>query len=247
MIKRDVSIIMSVYNDQETLSKSILSILRQSFKNFEFMIIDDGSIDNSKKILRYYKKIDKRIRLFKNKKNMGLAFSLNKLIKASKSKYLARMDSDDYATKQRLKIQYSYLNKNRNIDLIGSQAITDKGKILKMPKSYNSIREQIIKNNPFLHSTVMGKSVFFKDNNYNTSYKKCQDYELWLRTYRYYKFNNINKVLLVYKRNKADFKTISLTFYLMLSNSLQEKNRKLESIFHSFFSLVKNIINYIIK
>ena len=59
MIKRDVSIIMSVYNDQETLSKSILSILRQSFKNFEFMIIDDGSIDNSKKILRYYKKIDK--------------------------------------------------------------------------------------------------------------------------------------------------------------------------------------------
>ena len=116
-----------------------------------------------------------------------------------------------------------------------------------MPKSYNSIREQIIKNNPFLHSTVMGKSVFFKDNNYNTSYKKCQDYELWLRTYRYYKFNNINKVLLVYKRNKTDFKTISLTFYLMLSNSLQEKNRKLESIFHSFFSLVKNIINYIIK
>ena len=105
MIKRDVSIIMSVYNDQETLSKSILSILRQSFKNFEFMIIDDGSIDNSKKILRYYKKIDKRIRLFKNKKNMGLAFSLNKLIKASKGKYLARMDSDDYATKQRLKIQ----------------------------------------------------------------------------------------------------------------------------------------------
>ena len=94
-------------------------------------------------------------------------------------------------------------------------AKTFEGKILKVPKDDNLIKKTIIKN-PFIHPSIMGKRNFFIKNKYNPNYIRCQDYELWLRVHRNHKFYNINKVLLLYNKSTIDFKTIIITFKIMI-------------------------------
>tara|TARA_B100000242_G_scaffold286364_1_gene251853 strand:- start:4225 stop:4968 length:744 start_codon:yes stop_codon:yes gene_type:complete len=247
MPKIDISVLMSVYNNDKTLKKSTESVLNQEFKNFEFLIIDDGSRDASWEILNKFSKKDKRIRLFKNNKRKGLAYSLNKIIKKSRGKYLARMDADDFSKKNRFKIQIEFLQKNKEIDLVGSMAKTFEGKILIVPKDDNLIKKTIIKKNPFIHPSIMARRNFFIKNRYNPKYSKCQDYELWLRVYRNHKFYNINKVLLLYNKSKIDFKTVIITFKIMTLNVCKEKNRKLKSIFYTMYNLSINLIKFILK
>ena len=96
MMSKDlISVIMSSYNSEETIEKSILSILNQDYKNIEFLIVDDCSTDSSLSIMKRLREDDKRIKIIENKKNIGLTKSLNKLLKISNGKYIARQDSDD--------------------------------------------------------------------------------------------------------------------------------------------------------
>ncbi len=115
----DVSIIMAVFNGEEFIEDSIKSVLKQTFKNFEFIIVDDGSIDNSLKIIKSYQAIDSRIKII-TQKNNGLAKSLNVGIKNSKGKYIARIDADDLCYECRLEKQYLFMENNHLVDLIGS-------------------------------------------------------------------------------------------------------------------------------
>lgn len=107
----DVSIIMAVFNGEEFIEDSIKSVLKQTFKNFEFIIVDDGSIDNSLKIIKSYQAIDSRIKII-TQKNNGLAKSLNVGIKNSKGKYIARIDADDLCYECRLEKQYLFMENN---------------------------------------------------------------------------------------------------------------------------------------
>ncbi|MDD4353774.1 MAG: glycosyltransferase family A protein, partial [Candidatus Nanoarchaeia archaeon] len=124
-----ISVIMSAYNTERYIAEAIESILNQTFKDFEFIIIDDGSTDDSLKIIKRYVKKDRRIKLIHNKKNIGLTKSLNKGLKIAKGQYIARMDADDISLPQRFQIQYDFLEKNKDIFLIGTTAflIDDKG------------------------------------------------------------------------------------------------------------------------
>ena len=107
-----VSVIMAEYNTNEKLLKeSIESILNQTYKNFEFIIVDDCGTNNVKKITEEYN--DKRIKVLKNKKNSGLVFSLNKAINMCEGKYIARMDTDDYSYPKRLEKQVTFIEKNK--------------------------------------------------------------------------------------------------------------------------------------
>ena len=117
-----LSVIMSVYNSEENLSDSIESILNQTYKNFEFLIMDDGSSDNSSEILGEYAKKDNRVKIFKNSDNLGLTKSLNILISSSKGEYLARQDSDDISSKDRFEKQLNYLSLN-NLDACTVRAL----------------------------------------------------------------------------------------------------------------------------
>jgi len=247
MRKVDISVVMSVYNNEKFLARAITSILNQSFRKYEFIINDDASRDQSFKILEKYQLLDKRIKVFKNKKNKGLAYSLNKLAKKAKGKYIARMYADDFSSKNRLKLQLNFLKKNPKIDLLGTLAKSSDGKILTMPNSYKEIIDQIIKKNIFIHSTIMAKKNFFIKNKYNINYRKCQDYDLWIRTYRNHYFHNLDKILLRYNRNKLDINTVILTFKIMFLNSFKEKNRKIKSFYFCFFVFFKNIILLIFK
>lgn len=209
MNKPKVSIILPVFNKEKFLKKAIESILTQTFKNFEFLILDDGSTDNSLKIIKGFK--DKRIKVFSNKKRQGLAKGLNFLIKQAKGEYIARMDGDDISLSDRLKEQVRFLDKYFQIALTGSwvKIIDNKGKVVgefKHPIEYKEIRKIILNYNPFVHPSVMfRKKIFKKLGGYDERLFYSQDYDLFLRFVANYSCANMPKFLLRF-RWQPDFK-----------------------------------------
>jgi GT2 family glycosyltransferase len=184
MIKPKISVIMPNYNGETYLEESINSILNQTFKDFEFIIIDDGSIDNSVRIIKKYLKKDNRIKLLINKKNLGIIQSLNKGLKIAKGDYIARMDSDDISLPSRLEIEYQYLKKNKDIFLVGTsyQIINEEGKKLFDIQTFfpsELVRKKLLKKCIIAHPTVM----FHNDGcwYYRDKAIYCEDYDLWLR------------------------------------------------------------------
>jgi len=174
-----LSVIMSVYNSEENLGDSIESILIQTYENFEFLIMDDGSDDNSPKILDDYAKQDNRIKIFKNSKNLGLTKSLNILISSSNGEYLARQDSDDLSSHDRFEKQLNYLNLN-NLDACTARALGTTTKKAIPNISYYFPLNLIIKfKNPFVHgSLIVRKNVIESLGGYDENFYYSQDYKL---------------------------------------------------------------------
>jgi len=195
-----ISVILSCYNSSHFLNKSIESILSQTFKDFEFIIINDGSSDNTLEIIQSYAAIDERIFVV-DQENIGLTKSLNKAIKLSKGKYIARIDADDFSYKYRLMKQYNYLERNRDIVLLGAQRVINdqiNNKIFKdkLPITTKEIRKRAIVRNPFFHSLVMIRKDLFKlIGYYDESFQFVQDYELWSRVIHKYNTANLKDQL----------------------------------------------------
>lgn len=189
MLKKNplVSIIMSVHNSEETIERCIKSILAQTYKNFEFIITDDASIDSSLNIIYKYAKKDLRIYITKNEQNIGLTESLIKSINICKGDIIARIDSDEYAKPSRIEKQVKRILKN-DISVLGSKCINlykNKKKITLWP--YYSVKEinKLLKfKSPFAHGTSMFlKKDYIKIGGYNRQYKTSQDLDLWQRFY----------------------------------------------------------------
>lgn len=198
-----VTILMAVYNGEKYLKEAIESILNQTFTDFEFLIINDGSTDSSEKIINSYK--DQRIRLINNNKNLGLATSLNIGIDLSKGKYIARMDADDISLPKRLEIQVRFMDKHTKIGIAGSWVKIFGEKIKNLIKTYPSNTENIkavlLFKNAISHPTVIIRKVMFDKYNlkYNENLNSSQDYELWTKAIKYFPIVNIKQVLLLYR------------------------------------------------
>jgi len=175
-----ISVIMSTYNDEKNLQQSIESILEQTYKNFEFLILDDASTDSSYEVLKQYQKLDNRVQVYSNKVNKGLTKSLNILIQKSKGEYLARQDSDDKSLKERFTVQIRYLTE-RNYDLCFSRAkIKDAKSIIPGLSYYIPNNIAIRYKNPFIHGSLMMKrSVLENLNYYDENFYYAQDYKLF--------------------------------------------------------------------
>ena len=173
-----LSVIMSVYNSEESLGDSI-GILVQTYENFEFLIMDDGSEDNSPKILDDYAKQDNRIKIFKNSKNLGLTKSLNILISSSNGECLARQDSDDISSEDRFEKQLNYLSLN-NLDACTVRALGSTTNKAIPNISYYFPLNLIIKfKNPFVHgSLIIKKNVIESLGGYDENFYYSQDYKL---------------------------------------------------------------------
>jgi glycosyltransferase involved in cell wall biosynthesis len=185
---------MSVYNGAFTVKDAIESILKQSFKDFEFVIVNDGSTDNTLSIINSFS--DSRIKVI-NQKNKGLTKSLNIGIHNSKAELIARIDADDYCQKDRLELQYKFFKK-KNIVLLGTLVYFKINQTLKKSKylSDAQILETIKTKNPFSHSSVMfKKEEFLKIGGYNEKMKLAQDYDAWLRLSERGNLSMLNKHL----------------------------------------------------
>ncbi len=201
-----ISVLMSVYNGEKYLSLAIESILNQSFSDFEFIIINDGSKDRSLEIIKSYP--DRRIRLI-DQPNAGLAASLNKGIGLSKGEYIARMDADDIARSTRLGMQVRFLDANPACAMVGSavQVIDKEGKnkwIMAHTRTSLETRWSILFDTPFVHSSVMlRRAVLEKTGLYSqqAEFSLVEDYEMWSRLAKKYEVTNLSEILLDYRDN----------------------------------------------
>lgn len=205
MGKPKVTVLMSVYNNEKHLSDAVNSILNQTFGDFEFLIINDGSTDNSDEILKSYK--DSRITIYKNKENIGLAKSLNLGLKKAKGKYIARQDGDDISMPERLKRQVDFLDKYSDYAVVGTFAkvFDENSREVRLWKKLiedDEIRKFLKKGNCIIHGSAMIRTSFLNNVGfYYESMERSQDYELWLRLSKKYKMANIPEVLYFWRTN----------------------------------------------
>jgi len=178
-----ISVVMSAYNEEKYLDESIGSILSQTFKDFELIIVNDCSTDNSIKIMRKYAKKDKRIKVINSPNNEGIVKTRNKALIVARGKYIANLDGDDISTKNRLEIQYNYLESHPEIFLVGSSAIVidDYSKnigILRKQNNLKKIEKKLKKSNPLVLSSVMFRNEKIL---YREKLESTEDYDLYLR------------------------------------------------------------------
>ena len=207
MSRPKVTVLMSVYNSQKYLKPAIESVLSQSFKDFEFLIIDDGSRDKSKAIIEQYAKKDPRIRLV-SRPNKGLVVSLNEGLSKAEGEYIARMDSDDISDKSRLEKEVSCLDANPSIGMVGSNytIIDKKGKKLVTTNVFthhSDLKMCLITCNQFGHGSIMlRKSVLDEVGDYDASVGHVEDYDLWIRISRVSKVFNIEQPLYIWRKTE---------------------------------------------
>ncbi len=199
---------MSVYNGAKYLREAIDSVLTQSMADFEFLIVNDGSMDNSLEIIKSYN--DARIILLDNEKNLGLIASLNKGLAVARGKYLARFDADDICCSNRLEEQYNFLENNPDIAVCGSWAeiIDENGKAVDHynypPLENKAIKKYLFWHNPFIHPTVMvRREILAAAGGYNKKFKHIEDYELWTRVLAKFQGANIPQTLIKYRRHSG--------------------------------------------
>jgi glycosyltransferase involved in cell wall biosynthesis len=197
-----ISIIMSTYNDGLYIKRAIDSVLKQTYKNWELIIINDASTDNTNKIIEEYLSKDKRIKYLRNKKNRGLVSNLTNGFNLSRGKYIARIDSDDvWKENKKLEMQYKFLINNNDYGLIGclGNAVDSSGKFIfkiNYPIKDGEIRRNILSKNCFIHSSILlKKNIYSKVGGYNLNLKYFEDYDLWLKIGTVSKFYNLSKRL----------------------------------------------------
>ena len=197
-----VSIGIPFYNCEKYLEYAIKSVINQSYTNWELILLNDGSTDNSLNIVRQF--TDKRIRIVSDNENKGLVFRLNELTHLAVGNYYARMDADDIMHYKRIETQLEFMINNPDVDVVGSNyySIDISNNVIGItnvnpsPDSVNSV----LKYGCFAHPSVMGKTEWFRNNKYDEKHNTMmEDYELWLRTVTFSNFKNLKEPLLYYR------------------------------------------------
>lgn len=185
-----VSVLMSVYNCEKTIEKSVSSIINQTFEDWEFIICDDGSKDNTYKILQRISKKEPRIILIRNDRNRGLSYSLNHCLKLANGVYCARMDGDDLCDPSRFEKQVKFLDNNEQYSFVSTRMTRfDEKGTYQIPdeiESYSPNKKDFIKGSPFCHAPVMIRKVAYDSvNGYRDIPQTLgvEDYDLWFRLY----------------------------------------------------------------
>lgn len=200
-----VSVLMPVYNTEEVfLKEAIESILNQTFQDFEFLIINDGSTNNAEEVILSYK--DEKIKYIKNECNLGLIKTLNKGLDLAQGEYIARMDSDDISLPERFEKQVKFLDENNEIGILGTWFKYFPGnRIVETAVTPKDIKEKmLVRSNEIGHPTVMIRNSVLKKFNvkYDENALYVEDYTLWLSLIDKVKFANIDEVLLYYRMHK---------------------------------------------
>jgi len=253
-----VSIIIPTYNRSNLLSKAISSVINQTYKMWELIIVDDGSYDNTKEVVQEFIRKDARIKYF-YQENKGQASALNRGLEESSGYFIAFLDDDDEWFPNKLEKQIELLKINPNLSMVYSDALICGGKLdgllsSQISKKYQGcVYKYLLKENFITASTVLIKKDvllkvgFFDDKNFYIKKTQTQDYDLWLRIARYYqigyipeplvKYNYIPKVTTYKKRNEY-YKALLYIYF---------KNLKLAKSIDESFILISNLTLYFLK
>jgi len=204
-----VSVLMPVYNGERYLREAVESILDQTFTDFEFVIVDDGSTDNTWQILQSYAANEPRIVLVRNETNVGVARSLNKGLELARGEYVARMDADDVSLPGRLTAQVAFLDEHPEVGVLGCavQVIDGCGnpsRIRRFPAEHGVIKWCLCFDDPIAHPTVMmRREVVGRVGGYSTDLLTAEDYDLWRRLNQVTRLSNLPEMLLYLRRHEA--------------------------------------------
>ena len=182
----EISVIMSVYNGEDYLAEAIESVLNQTFKDFELIIINDCSSDSTAEILERFAKSDERVKVHTNEVNLRLPSSLNKAISLAQGKYIARMDADDICLSERLEKQYEFMEKNPSVALSSCRFMTLKNGVVSSGGcggkcDSESVKALLLVTNPILHPGIIAKADAIKNLGYDKNFTCTEDMELWTR------------------------------------------------------------------
>lgn len=206
-----VSIGMSVRNSESTLKPALRSILQQTYTNWELLLLDDGSRDETVSIARRYE--DPRIRLIADGRGLGLAARLNQAVGLARGAYFARMDGDDISYPERLERQVGMLELHREVNLLGCGAIVFDSRGEAVGRLPSRLDHEEICARPWAgfylaHPTWMGRIEWFRKNPYRKDALRAQDQDLLLRTYRQSRFAALSEVLLGYRQETLSLSRI---------------------------------------
>lgn len=243
-----VSVVMAAYNEVCSISAAIQSIINQTFTDWEFIIVDDGSSDSTVDIIMQFQKHDSRINLINNKTNIGLAGSLNRGIAVSRGKYIARMDADDFSYSERFRLQVEFLDTYTDISVVGGNVdfVDESGNFIRksnMPSSPHEVRHAITKTNPLIHPSVMCRREFLQImGGYDERLRKKQDYDLWLRGCDIGRYANLDDVVMRYTVQSSKPVTTDLYgFYVRCLNAYRRRNY-VTGVLWAFITLGINIM-----
>jgi glycosyltransferase involved in cell wall biosynthesis len=245
-----VTVGIPFYNSEKYLVDAVKSTLNQTYTNLEVILMNDGSTDSSLKIAQGFESVDNRVKVVSDGENFGLPKRLNQLSKLASGKFYARMDADDIMFPDRLKIQVEYLSDNPKIDLLGTGliAIDNNNSIIGLRKgeSQNNVTLKSTLIGPWAaHPTITGKSNWFKENQYDETLKRAQDFELWIRTVEKSNFVRVDEPLLFYREASTSSmsKRVKSTRY---SIKTFWKNKNKTGVIFSISQIFSNLIKLLI-
>lgn len=198
----ETTVLIPVYNCAKYIVAAIESVLNQKYTDYELLLIDDGSTDNTAEIITTIK--DSRIVFLKNSKNRGIVYTLNKGLALAKGKYIARMDGDDIMLGNRLETQIDFLNKNPDFGIVGGwyQVINAEGKVIDTVEGVTDCRNaqlNLLFRNQFTHSAVTMRTNLAKQLKYDPDFQYCEDYDLWVRFAEVSKVANLPDYFVQYR------------------------------------------------
>ena len=216
---------MPAYNAGKYIEEAIQSILTQTYSSFEYIIINDGSTDNTEAIIKSFK--DERIVYINNQSNLGLIESLNKGILISKGTYIARMDADDVAMPDRLSEQLKTFNRCPAAVAIGTNYFVLNGNLLKLAKNEDDsdyLKSLLLFATCFCHPTVMIKNIFSKDGiAYHHDFIHAEDYKLWTDLALHGELRNTDKPLLKYRSHPKQISVSHNESQLQISSRIRQE------------------------
>lgn len=211
-MKPEVTVFMAVYNGGKYIKQAIESILQQTYRDFELLIINDGSTDNSLSVINTF--TDKRIKLLQNDANKGLAFTRNRGIEEASGKFFATLDSDDLAYKTRLEKQLNFFYCNKDVALCGgkikyiNQQSDYTGKLSSLRGDEDFLKAILLFNNIFFNSATMINTAILKKFRYRENFAPAEDYDLFVQVSEQHKIAFINEWLCDYRVHEGNISTL---------------------------------------
>lgn len=245
-----ISVLMPAYNAAKFIEESIKSILNQTFKDFELIIVDDASQDNTWKIITRLAKKDSRMRIYRNRYNLYIAGNRNRLLTLARGEFIAWQDADDISMPTRLAKQYEFLKPNKDVGIVGAYLqFFDGVKSLSIRKYLledSSLRRTIFRFSPVAQPVAMiRKECFVYAGLYNLNYPPAEDLDMSFRIGRKYKFANLPEVLLRYRVSPGSATFSKLRKIEISSIKIRTENLKIESYDPTVFDKIYLRLHFI--